>query len=116
MSAPSLPPPLPVMSPSPELEQAPTASRPTSPVDPHTDTDMLKVTNEHALEDYIAGEAMTESPWDHEPAPGAGTRDTRVWDQDGEASKVVVGGHDGHGSTTFFIDIIGGYYPPITSL
>ncbi|KAF8260984.1 hypothetical protein EI94DRAFT_1810948 [Lactarius quietus] len=86
--------------------------------------------NEHALQDDVAGEVTTESPRDRErerrwstraadalrgfrPAPGAGTaRHESLGSGSGGVEGGARTGDDGHGSTTFFIYVIGGYYPP----
>ncbi|KAF8260990.1 hypothetical protein EI94DRAFT_840772 [Lactarius quietus] len=82
--------------------------------------------NEHVLQD----EVVTESPWDRErerrwstraadalrgyrPTPGAGTaRHESLGPSSGGVEGGSRKGDDGHGSTTFFIYVIGGYYPP----
>ncbi|KAH8978098.1 hypothetical protein EDB92DRAFT_1821859 [Lactarius akahatsu] len=86
--------------------------------------------NEHALQDELAGEVAAESPRDRErerrwstraadalrgfrPAPGAGTaRHESSAPGAGAGEGGARTGDDGHGSTTFFIYVIGGYYPP----
>lgn len=87
--------------------------------------------NEHALQDELAGEVAAESPRDRErerrwstraadalrgfrPAPGAaGTaRHESSAPGSGAGEGGARTGDDGHGSTTFFIYVIGGYYPP----
>ncbi|KAH9055240.1 hypothetical protein EDB87DRAFT_1341414 [Lactarius vividus] len=86
--------------------------------------------NEHALQDELAGEVTAESPRDRErerrwstraadalrgfrPAPGAGTaRHESSAPGSGAGEGGARTGDDGHGSTTFFIYVIGGYYPP----
>lgn len=86
--------------------------------------------NEHALQDDVAGEVAAESPRDRErerrwstraadalrgfrPPSGPGTA---RHESSGPGSGAGEGGarisDDGHGSTTFFIYVIGGYYPP----
>ncbi|KAH9046673.1 hypothetical protein EDB84DRAFT_1465252 [Lactarius hengduanensis] len=87
--------------------------------------------NEHALQDELAGEVAAESPRDRErerrwstraadalrgfrPAPGAGgtARHESSAPGSGAGEGGARTGDDGHGSTTFFIYVIGGYYPP----
>ncbi|KAH8986083.1 hypothetical protein EDB86DRAFT_2299572 [Lactarius hatsudake] len=86
--------------------------------------------NEHALQDELAGELAAETPRDRErerrwstraadalrgfrPAPGAGTaRHESSAPGAGAGEGGARTGDDGHGSTTFFIYVIGGYYPP----
>ncbi|KAI9451124.1 hypothetical protein BJY52DRAFT_130832 [Lactarius psammicola] len=92
--------------------------------------DQMHNDHEHALQDDVAGDAATESPRDRErerrwstraadalrgfrPAPGPGTtRHESSGPGSGGGESGARTGDDGHGSTTFFIYVIGGYYPP----
>ncbi|KAH9165524.1 hypothetical protein EDB89DRAFT_2133995 [Lactarius sanguifluus] len=85
--------------------------------------------NEHALQDELAGEVAAESPRDRErerrwstraadalrgfrPPPGAGTaRHESSAPGSGAGEGGARTGDDGHGSTTFFIYVIGGTSP-----
>ena len=88
--------------------------------------------NEHAVQDDVAGEVAAESPRDRErerrwstraadalrgfrPAPGPGTaRHESMGPGTGGAESGARTGDDGHGSTTFFIYVIGGTPPELT--
>ncbi|KAN0130209.1 hypothetical protein V8E53_011966 [Lactarius tabidus] len=119
------PPPPPPTLPPPPMPQDPTAAH----------------DNEHAVQEDAAGEAAAETPRDRDrerrwstraadalrgfrpasaPASGTGAgAGTARHESTGAGAGSGAGGEtgarasdDGHGSTTFFIYVIGGYYPP----
>jgi hypothetical protein len=90
--------------------------------------DQIQGDNEHALQDDVAGEVGAESPRERRwstraadalrgfrppPPPGTGTaRHEGPGSGAGESAAARAAGDDGHGSTTFFIYVIGGTFPP----